>query len=79
MPHEYRQIVQSTCKWCGKPIEGTKRLKYCKPPKDRTASPCKIAADAKARAARDKKITELEVKLRPLLRVKKEGHRWREE
>ena len=49
MPHEYRQIVQSTCKWCGKPIEGTKRLKYCKPPKDRTASPCKIKADAEAK------------------------------
>ena len=55
MPHEYRQIVQSTCKWCGKPIEGTKRLKYCKPPKDRTASPCKIAADAKARAGKKDK------------------------
>ena len=49
MPHEYRQIVKSACKWCGKPIEGTKRLKYCKPSIDRTASPCKIKADAEAR------------------------------
>ena len=49
MPHEYRQIVKNTCKWCGKEIEGTKRLKYCKPPTDRTASPCKIKADAQAK------------------------------
>ena len=49
MPHEYRQIVKSACKWCGKPIEGTKRLKYCKPSSDRTASPCKIKADAEAK------------------------------
>ena len=62
MPHEYRQIVQSTCKWCGKPIEGTKRLKYCKPPKYRTASPCKIAADAKARAGKKDKDDSLHTK-----------------
>ena len=55
MPHEYRQIVKSACKWCGKPMEGTKRLKYCKPSSDRTASPCKIAADAKARAGKKDK------------------------
>ena len=50
-----RKIVQSKCKWCGAEIEGLKTMKYCKPENGKTASICKIRADAKAREAKKAK------------------------